>query len=188
MEKTGLLKGIDQFLMRLSTREKWMLGGGGFIAIFLILYFTQVDPTIERMAQLNGLIPRKEAALRDMMELKGEYLAVSKKIQTIENRLPAETTFSPLSFIEENAAKNGIRSNISFIRPLSPKIQKPYREIPVEVKLENVTLAQIIPFLTAIETAPQRLRIKRLAMKTRFSDKNKMDVTFLVLSYERLSS
>ncbi len=188
MEKTGLLKGIDQFLLRLSLREKWMLGGGGLVALVLILYFTQIDPTLARMAQLESLISRKEAALQEMQSLRGEYLSLSKKIQALELRLPAETTFSPLSFLEENAAKNGVRGNIAFIRPLTPQVQKPYREIPVEVKLENVSLAQIIPFLTAVENAPQRLRIKRLAMKTRFSDPDKMDVTFLVLSYEKTAS
>jgi len=188
MEKRGLLKGVDQFLMRLSMREKWVLGGGGILAFVIIVYFTQVDPTIERMAQLDRLIPRKEQSLNEMMQLKGEYLDLSEKIQRLENRLPAETTFSALSFIEENAAKNGVRSNIAFIRPLTPQYNRPYREIPVEVKLENVSLSQIIPFLTAIETAPQQLRIKRLAMKTRFADQDKMDVTFLVLSYEKRTS
>ncbi|MFQ5598335.1 MAG: type II secretion system protein GspM [Nitrospiria bacterium] len=188
MEKTGLLKGIDQFLLRLSPREKWMLGGGGLLALILIGYFMLFDPAWERMRQLESLIPRKEKALRDLMQLKEEWSAVSKQLQAVENRLPLETTFSPLSFLEENAAKNGIRGNIAFIRPLSPQTHAPYREIPVEVKVEDVSLPQIISFLQAIETAPQRLRIKRLAMKTRFSDKDKMDVTFLVLSYEKISS
>jgi len=71
------------------------------------------------------------------------------------------------------------------MRPLSPQVHAPYREVLVEVKVENVTLARIIPFLRAIETAPYALRIKRLAMKTRFADPSFMDVTFLVSSYEK---
>jgi len=188
LEKTGLFKGIDQFLMRLSGREKWMLGGGGLVAILLITYFTLVDPVLQRMDKLEKLIPRKQQALRELRVLKEEYKEVTQKIEVIEKGLPAESAFSSLSFLEENAAKNRIRDNIAFIRPLSPQIKKPYREIPVEVKIENVDLVQIIPFLTAIEKAPQGLRIKRLAMKTRFSDPNKMDLTFLVLSYEKVAS
>jgi len=188
VEKTRLLKGIDQVLLRLSLREKWMLGGGGLVVLLLIVYFTQIDPTLARMEQLESLIDRKEVALQDMDSLKRDYLSLSKKIRAFEARLPAETTFSALSFLEENAAKNGVRGHIAFIRPLTPQVQKPYREIPVEVKLENVSLAQIIPFLSAIEEAPQGLRIKRLSMKTRFSDPDKMDITFLVLSYEKTAS
>jgi len=188
LEKTGPFKGIDQFLMRLSGREKWMLGGGGLVAILLISYFMWIDPMLLRMDKLEKLIPRKQQALRELLILKEEYLEISQRIEGLEKGLPAESKFSSLSFLEENAAKNHIRDKIAFIRPLGPQVKKNYREIPVEIKIENVKLQQIIPFLTAIERAPQGLRIKRLAMKTRFSDPDKMDVTFLVLSYEKVTS
>jgi hypothetical protein len=114
---------------------------------------------------------------------------VSKEIDAIERRLPKESSFSPLSFLEENAAKNRIKGNIAFIRPLASQEHKSqYREVPVEVKVEKVTLAQIIPFLAALEKSNHRLRIKRLSMKTRFSNPDLMDVTFLVLSYEKVAS
>lgn len=174
--------------MHLSNRERWVLGGGGVLALFLIVFFTLINPTLERMIQLDDLIPRKEKSLRELIKLQGEYLIASQEIQLLERRLPAGGTFSPLSFIEENAAKNQIRNNIAFIRPLTTATHKSYKEVPVEVKVENVTLSQMIPFLTAIENAPHRLRIKRLAIKTRFSNPDMMDVTFLVLSYEKTAS
>ncbi len=185
MEKTGLFRQIDQFLMRTSAREKWMLGGGSIVALLLIAYFSLLDPTLQRMTQLEGLIPRKERAMHDLLQLKDLYQTASNDIKILEKRLPKEGTFSPLSFLEENAAKNKIRNNIAFIRPLTPQTHKSYREVPVEVKVENVTLSQIIPFLTALENGPHRLRIKRLSMKTRFSNPDLMDVTFLALSYEK---
>jgi len=188
LEKTGLFKGIDQFLLRLSGREKWMLGGGGIVALFLITYFMWIDPVLIRMEKLEKLIPRKQQALQELLVLKEEYSEVAQKIEVIEKGLPAESAFSALAFLEDNAKRNRIRDKIAFIRPLSPQLKKPYREIPVEVKIQNVKLRQIIPFLIAIEKAPQGLRIKRLAMKTRFSDPDKMDLTFLVLSYEKVSS
>ncbi len=189
MEKSGFLRRIDQFLIRLSTREKWMLGGGSIIALFLILYFSLVDPTLQRMAQLDSLIPRKERDLQELLRLKQKFQEVSKEIRAIEKQLPEESRFSPLSFLEENAAKNKIKGNIAFIRPLAAQEHKSqYREVPVEVKVERVTLAQIIPFLAALENSTNRLRIKRLSMKTRFSNPDLMDVTFMVLSYEKVAS
>lgn len=188
MNGSGVRKGVDQFLMRLSPREKWVLGGGGTIAFLLIFYFVLVGPLWERMEILDRLIPQKEKEAREFAALKGEYLTVSQGIQEIERRLPTTNQFSPLSFLEETAAKNQIRPNIAYIRPLSPQLHDPYREIPVEVKVENVTLARIVPFLAAVENAPFPVRIKRLSMKTRFSDPSLMDVTFLVSSYERMSS
>lgn len=189
MEKSGFLRRIDSFLIRLSTREKWMLGGGSIIALFLIIFFFLVDPALQRMAQLDNLIPRKERDLSELLVLKQEFQGVSKEIDAIERRLPLQSSFSPLSFLEENAAKNKIKGNIAFIRPLAAQEHKSqYREVPVEVKVEKVTLSQIIPFLTALENSTNRLRIKRLSIKTRFANPDLMDVTFLVLSYEKVAS
>jgi len=188
VEKTGLLKGLDAFLIRLSMRERWMLGGGGVVILFLIVFFSFVDPALERMEQLEDLIPRKERSLRELARLQEDYKGLSQEIRQLESKLPKGGRFSPLSFIEEHAAKNQIRNNIAFIRPTTPSERKAYKELPVEVKVENVTLAQVVPFLAAIENAPHYLRIKRLAIKTRFSNPDMMDITFLVLSYEKTAS
>ncbi len=166
-----------------------MLGGGGLIALSLIVYFMLVDPAIHRMSQLDRLIPRKERELSELLKLTQEYHLISGTIDSLEKSLPVEGNFSPLSFLEENAAKNQIKKNIAFIRPLTPQShQSRYREVPVEVKVEKVTLAQIIPFLAALENGPHPLRIKRLSMKTQFSNPDLLDVTFLVLSYEKAAS
>lgn len=174
--------------MRLSPRERWILGGGAVLGLVLIVYSMLVGPILDRMAILDRLIPQKEKEAREFAALKGEYLSVSEGIQQIERRLPTTNQFSPLSFLEETATKNQIRPNIAYIRPLAPQLHDPYREIPVEVKVENVTLARMISFLSAVENAPYPIRIKRLTMKTRFSDPSLMDLTFLVSSYERMSS
>lgn len=189
MEKNRFFGRIDQFLIRLSTREKWMLGGGGFIASFLIIFFFLVDPTLERMKQLDSLIPRKERDLSELIRLKQSFQGVSKEIDAVVLALPEESSFSALSFLEEHAAKNRIKGNIAFIRPLAAQEHlSRYREVPVEVKVEKVRLSEIIPFLAALENSKNRLRIKRLSMKTRFSNPDLMDVTFLVLSYEKVAS
>lgn len=165
-----------------------MLGGGGLIALSLILYFMLADPALQRMTQLERLIPRKEGDLKTLVKLQQEYGEISSEIDAIEKRLPKESGFSPLSFLEENAAKNRIKNKIAFIRPLTPQEhQSRFREVPVEVKVEKVTLAQITPFLSALENGPHPLRIKRLSMKTRFSNPDLLDVTFLVLSYEKVA-
>lgn len=155
------------------------------MALLLIGYANFFAPAWERMTLLERLIPRKENEVREIAALKDEYFRISEEIRKVEEHLPSENEFSPLSFLEEKAARNQIRGNIAYIRPLAPQIHASYREILVEVKVQNVTLARVIPFLNAIEAAPYALRIKRLSLKTRFSDPTLMDITFLVSSYEK---
>ena len=156
---------------------------------FSACLFLLVEPTLNRIVRLEKLIPRKEQALRELQQMKAEYQAISKQVQDLAKQLPNESTFSPLSFLEENAAKNRIKDKIAFIRPLTPQEhQSLYREVPVEVKVQKVTLSQIIPFLSALEKGPHHVRIKRLSIKTQFSNPDLVDVTFLVLSYEKVAS
>jgi len=139
--RSNLLSGVDRFISRLSRRERWILGGGGLAALLLVAYVVLLGPAWERMTQLDRLIPQKEKEIGEFANLRENYLAVSNGIRGVERRLPLQNQFSPLSFLEENATKNQIRTNIAYIRPLAPQVHEPYREIPVEVKVENVSLA-----------------------------------------------
>ena len=56
----------------------------------------------------------------------------------------------------------------------------------MEVKMEDIPLSGIVPYLAALENAPYYIRIKRLNVKTRYADPEKLDVTFVVSSYEKL--
>ncbi|HEY5599256.1 MAG TPA: type II secretion system protein GspM [Candidatus Manganitrophaceae bacterium] len=188
MRRKEVLKIVHSFFARLSPRERFILGGGAAAVFLLVGYFVFAAPLLDRMEALDRLIPQKEKEVREFIRLKEEYQGLSKIVEKIEGRLPSRNQFSPLSFLEERAAKNQIRGNIAYIRPLAPQVREPYHEIPVEVRMENVTLAQMVPFLASVEAAPYYLRIKRLSMKTRFSDPSYLDATFVVSSYEKGAS
>ena len=54
-------------------------------------------------------------------------------------------------------------------------------------KLESVTLPQIVAYLTALDRAPQRLRVKSLRLKTRYADPKLLDGSFVVSTYDKPS-
>jgi len=61
-----------------------------------------------------------------------------------------------------------------------------FREMGVEVKVQNVTLEQAVRFLSSIDDSPHLIRVKQLRMRTRFSDSRFMDATFLTVTYKEL--
>ncbi len=184
----GTIKKIGFMLNALAPREKIFLFGGSLFTALLLVYFFLIDPMWERTRLLSRLIPQKEEELKRFKTLQEEYLFLSAEINNIEQRLPQKDQFSPLSYLEAVATKNQIRENIAYIRSMPPISERPYAELPVEVRLEDIALHQIIPFLSTIENAPYFLRVKRLNIKTRFADPKKLDVTFVVSSYEKLGS
>jgi hypothetical protein len=58
--------------------------------------------------------------------------------------------------------------------------------VSAEVKVESVTLLQVVAYLAALDRAPQRIRVKYLRLKTRYADPKLLDGSLVVSTYERL--
>jgi len=179
---------MSSFFEKISPREKLFLLGGATLIGFVFLYLYVIDPTQSKTILLNQLIPKKESAIQSFNSLSDEYIFLETGIRSIEGRLSQKNQFSLLSYIEKVATQHQVRDKIANIRSMTPISQSPYQEIPMEVKLEGIPLAHIISLLATLETAPYYLRIKRLNIKTRYdeSDKDKLDVTFVVSAYEKM--
>ncbi len=181
MAKTG------SFLAKLSQREKRFLFVGGALIALILLYLYLIDPIRQRTAQLDQLIPKQEEAIKTLSSLSEEYRFLSTQIKAIESRMPEKNQFSPLSYLEDVARQNDVRDKISYIRSMVPVPQALYQEIPMEVKMEDISLSRIVPYLSTLENAPYFLRVKRLNIKTRYADPEKLDVIFVVSSYEKMN-
>ena len=182
----ALFKTLETAFTKRSRREQlFLLVGGGF-SLLILLYLFLIEPVWDRTARLSRLIPQKEEEIRKLKTLAEEYQGLSARINDLKARMQEKNQSSPLSYLEEIATRNHVRENIAYIRPMMPVIQAPYQETPMEVKMENISLDHLIPFLKTIEQAPHFLRIKRLEIKTQASDPKKMDASFIVASYEAI--
>jgi hypothetical protein len=72
------------------------------------------------------------------------------------------------------------------MEPRTSPASAEYRETKVQVALKGVTLAQVVGFLSSIDTAPQMLSVKSLRIRTRADKQDLLDVTFTVSSFERI--
>ena len=177
-----------EYLSRFSSRERVFLLAGAVLTIGLLGYHLVVSPFVDRLKVLDRLIIQKEKEIADLSQLRGQYLILQQKISTVEGRIAkSEGGFSLFSFLEGIAVKNQIKDRIVFIRPQPSQVFGDYRELAVEVKVENVTLAQVVNLLDAIQGSPQFLRIRRAQLKARYNDPRFLDATFVVASYEKTS-
>lgn len=170
-----------------TDRERVVLGVGAVIALVLAGYALVVDPAMERSARLDRRIVQREDDLKRVDRLSAEYRVIADQVAALERRVAAPGSFALLSFLEETASAQQMRNRLTSIRPQPTQTLAPYREITAEVKLESITLAQVVAYLDALDRAPQRVRVKLLRLKTRYADPNLLDGSLLVSSYERLS-
>jgi len=172
---------------KLSRREQIFSAMGGISVIFLLGYFLGVSPLLEKMKTVDRLILKKEKELQEIVILKKEYDELKGKLRGIEQKLKQQKRdFSLLSFLESTANTAQIRKKISSMRPQPLTTEdKSFQEDSVEVRVENVSLSQVVEFLKAIESSPVYLRVKQIRLKTRYSDPKFMDATFLISSYQQ---
>ena len=184
----GLIHRIKNSLETRSPREKVILLSGSVVVVGFLLYGVIQLPFAYqgRMRTLDRLIAQKEADIKQLSELNAQYQKMHDQVGRIETKIAQNRQgFSILSYLEEVATTVKIRSNIAYMRPQTLPQSGGYREMAVEVKVENAPLEQIIRLLTALEQSPHLLKIRRLHLKTRFADPNFLDAVFLLSTYEK---
>ncbi len=170
-----------------TERERVVLGVGAVAVVGLATYAFAVDPLIERSARLDRKIVQRQEDLARVSRLGADYQAIADQVTGLDQRVTAPGSFSLLSFLEETASTQQMRNRLTSIRPQPTQTLAPYREVTAEVKLESITLAQVVSYLDALDRAPQRVRVKLLRLKTRYADPKLLDGSLLVSTYERAS-
>jgi type II secretory pathway component PulM len=173
---------IGDLWRRFSWREQLVLGWGAVIVIGLLLYMLAIDPLLQRMAMLDRLIPQKQKELEQLNRLREEYGRLKGQVDADVRSMG--TNFSLTTFVEKTVLEQVGKSHLAGIKPQPDMPFEQYKEVAVEVRLEQVQLGQIVSFLSGLEQASQRLRVKRLEIKSRFNEPDLLDAAITVAVYQ----
>jgi len=174
-------------MVRINPREKQMIVFGGCFVVALLIYALVVSPYLKAMELMDRRIARKSEELKEVLTLQQEYFRLKEKTKALENMVRSTPGFSLLSFLENLATKNQVKGQIAYMKPVTTPARERYRESSVEMKLENITLKQLVDYLYGIEESKESIRIKRLnIMKKR--ETAFLDVTLQASTFELLAS
>jgi Tfp pilus assembly protein PilO len=173
-------------LAQMSRRERAMLMIGVLVVAGFGLWGLAKIPVwyLDQMKTLDRLIQQKRQDRLTLAQLRQEYAGLRQQINAVESRIAKDRGFSLLSHLETLATNQAVRPNIAYMRPQPPTDVDRYREVGVEIKVDNVTLEQIVRLLSSLETSPYLIKVKNLRLRTRFADPRFLDVTFLATTYE----
>ena len=173
------------FWRNLQPRERLFVGGAGAVLVVFLIFKLTIDPMLKRSADLDRQIVAARQQLNELRTLQQAYQRQKSVVDSINNQLKKQPNFAIFSRLEELAGQTGIRSKIVHMRP-KPTVSTPnevYKEESVEVKMEGVTLEQLVQYLYQVENSPQLLKIKRLEMKPRFDNRQILTTTFHVSAF-----
>lgn len=164
--------------MKLESRDKKTLLIGGVAAVVILLYVFVLSPLSADLSRKRDLIPRKEKDLVEIRALREEYLEMQRRLQVAQ---AAATKRGPLLTEIENLTKRAnLTMKIVSLKPQTGVQGDGFTESIVEIKLDNISLYDIVNYVFMLEK--DSLRIKKLSFKPRFDNPKLLNATILVSS------
>lgn len=170
--------------MRLARREKLLLAAGGALLLLALGYQLVVSPALQRVQTLERVRGPKTASLAQLRALSQDYASLRDQIERLRLKIQQQPDgFGVLSFLERTTEDCGIADKVSYMQPSSAPLDEHYVEHAVEVKVEDVTLAQLVRFLVAVPSAEAVLGVKSLRIQVT-ADRKLLDVIMVVTALE----
>lgn len=172
-------------MMKLSWRERMVIGAGGAVAAVILLLTLVIFPLMDKRSQLARGIESRERALVEMRELQARYRDLHGKANVLLEQLGSrEANFSLFAFLEQMAAKSEVKKNIAYMKPSNTSSDGAFKETLVEMKLQEVTLKQLVEFLVLVEAPEKIVALKRISIQENTQTKGALDVIMQVVSLD----
>lgn len=161
------------------------------VAAVLLVLIVVLPVTIAsgRIAKLEKDVANGREQFKEIMRAMESYDTKRAELASVQQYVSAGYDSAISSTLESIAEANNIKERIDSLKEKSPVTGDLFDEMSVDVRLKKVTLQQVVDFLYAIEHHPDKvLRLKQLTMKTRFDNKQELDVSFTVSTYKLLEA
>ena len=164
--------------MKLEARDKKTLIIGGSVAAVIMLYAFVLSPVLDDLSRKRDLIPKKERDLVEIKKLRDEYREIQKQLQAAQE---AASRRGPLLTEIENLTKRAnLNSKIVSLKPQQGTQSEGFTESIVEVRLDSITLYDVVNYVHLLEKST--LRVRKLSFKPRYDNPKLLNATLLVSS------
>jgi general secretion pathway protein M len=170
--------------MQLAKREKYFIALAVIVIVFAVVIQFAIMPFVEKRQRYKNNLTVKQNNLQQMVALRQEYLMLQQGSDTLAQRLTGrEENFTLFSFLEKAAGVAGVKDNIKSMKPSASTGKGPFKESLVEMKLERITLGQMVRYLKLIESPEKLVSIKRISIQSNKKETQFLDVVLQVLTF-----
>ena len=170
-------------MIRLTYRERWLVVGLVVFIMAWAFFALVIRPAIDRMETLGRVIPQKQGELAELRTKSEQYLALRTRLDGFKKEAALEEKgFELLAFLESMTAELRLAKKVAAMRQELLQLDSNHCEVIVEVKLESLTLRQLVNFLLKTESSNHLLRIKSLYTKKNTTNPNFLDTVVQISS------
>ncbi len=156
-----------RYYQGLNLREQRLILAAGVFLGAVFIWSVILDPLMQKNDVLNRKIKAKRNELAQMVRLRSSVVQDRDGIERIKGVIEQRGNgFSVFAHLEHLATKAEMKERIVHIKPQRETKVGEFRESVVEIKLERITMQELIRFLYQIETSQDLLYMKNLKMKS----------------------
>ena len=163
---------------KLEPRERILVQiAAGLVGVFLI-YNLIYMPIVDLSSGLQNKIVQRQQDLAEVRRLAATYAQLKANLASAERHtVPLGKDFSLFSVIEASMTKSVGRAKIGSIAPGSDrKLADGFTEYSVQLKLDNVNLAQLVDALYGINSLSMPIGVSNIRIQRRTKDTHSYDV------------
>lgn len=179
---------IKTGLHKLEKREKRIVLAGALFLLCFALFHFAVSPLLRARHQSQKAVIQKKEDIIKIHQLQEEYRKLQNQAMDIQGRLQKRSpSFTLFSFIEERATKARVKQQINSMAPSSSEGEGLLRESRVDLKLERISLQQLVDFLQQIESPDDVVMIKRISIQENSKEEGTLDAVLHIITFTQKS-
>jgi general secretion pathway protein M len=175
-------------MKQLNQREKIAVGiGAGALFLFILFQFI-IFPLTDGRDNLTKRLSSREKAVTEMRVMRERYQKFTEQSGSLASQLAQrEPGFSLFSFLEKGAADSDVKDQIAYMKPSDSVESDQIKQSQVEMKLQAVSLQQLIMFLEQVESPEQLVGIDRITIQGNTAEEGTLDVTLQMASVDQVN-
>ena len=163
-------------MMRLTKREKSLAVMLGTFLVLWVIFAAVISPAFERIKTLNRVIPDKQAELNQLVAKSSEYITLRDSLGDLQSRIDSQPEdLRLLPYLESLVKQCGLSERVESMNQRVAKLQNDYYETVVEIKLQQLTLRQLVDLLEKAENSDAVAKTKTLFITRNPTNNNLLD-------------
>lgn len=170
-------------MMQITPRERWLALGLTVAVALWTLYALAVRPAQERIGVLERVVPEKQAQLQDLAAQSAQYTALRDECARARAQMAAQQPdFDVTRFLEGLIDRHQLARHVVTMSPDTVGPRPDYSETVVTIELHDISLKELVDFLTEVESSASLARIGTLHIRTDPHSETQLDSTIGICS------
>ena len=169
-------------MISITKKEKQLIAAGVVFVVLVIGFQLFVAPAIKSVKSLESILSAKQKQLAEMRSRSRQYINLSEKLKKVRSKIVGKQAGEQiLSVIEQMQSDCGLTPNVVDMKPVTTVVKQKYEETSIEIKLQAVTLGQLIRFLSKVESSRLFAGVKMLEIRRGVRNSELLDVTVTIV-------